>query len=80
MKTIEELRKVVRETVFNKSASPKRDIMTPERKWNEVKKETGELLNKLSNICSDTKSDDKSTMALIKSLEYNLKMWKKGLK
>ena len=79
MENIKEIKKAIRETLFSDRNDYKKDIKGKEKKWDEIKTNTGEILDKLGNICSEKDPDKNSTLSLIKSLEGNLKIWKKSL-
>jgi len=79
MDNIDEIKKIVRETLLGNKNDYKKDLRGKDQKWDEVKGKTGELLDKLGNVCAEKDPNKESTLSLIKSLEANLKIWKKAL-
>jgi len=79
MENIDEIKKIVRETLLGNKNDYNKDIRGKDKKWDEIKNETIEIFDKLGNICSEKDPDKNSTLKLIKILEINLKTWKKTL-
>ena len=71
-----ELRKMVRETLFGSKEGSGRDVMAKKGKWEDIREETRNLLDKLSVITTEKKVDAMSTKKLITDLEKKLIIWK----